>query len=138
MRENDRAYELNNDSFSEQIRALVKKCAYDEAEREICAAMATRPHDAEPHNLMGILMEYRGDHIAAMKHFRAAWALDPAYRPAKYNMDKYADFADRGRREAYNDSDLLQEREREPREKKKDVRYKIVFDMAGLGHKVKR
>ena len=39
--------------------------------------MAENPHGAVPHNLMGILLEKESNHVLAMKHFRAAYALDP-------------------------------------------------------------
>ena len=65
------------------IRALVAQQHFSEAEDEAAQAMAAAPHDAQPHNLMGIIVESRNDHVQAMKHFRAAWALDPTYRPAR-------------------------------------------------------
>ena len=51
--------------------------------------MLQNPHSAIPHNLMGILMEKENNHVLAMKHFRAAYALDPTYIPARYNMEQY-------------------------------------------------
>ena len=50
--------------------------------------MAENPHCAIPHNLMGILLEKEANHVLAMKHFRAAYALDPTYIPARYNMEQ--------------------------------------------------
>ena len=66
--------------------------------------MSEAPHAPEPHNLMGIILENENDHIGAMKHFRAAWALDPTYLPARFNMEQYAGFSAVGRMDAYDES----------------------------------
>ena len=60
---------------------------FKECEKMIRQAMSDYPDNAEPHNLMGLLYEKKEDHISAMKHFRAAWALDSTYRPALMNLD---------------------------------------------------
>ena len=75
------------------IRRLVENGAFDKAEREAARAMSEAPHAPEPHNLMGIILENENDHIGAMKHFRAAWALDPTYLPARFNMEQYGRFS---------------------------------------------
>lgn len=51
--------------------------------------MSKYPHAPQTHNLMGIILEKKEEHAAAMKHFRAALALDPTYYPAKHNLDMY-------------------------------------------------
>ena len=48
----------------------------------ICKAMGEFSNAPQPHNLFGIVLEKEGDHVLAMKHFRAAYALDPTYTPA--------------------------------------------------------
>lgn len=79
--------------LGDRVRGLLRKRRYEECEEKIARAMAEYPHAAQPHNLMGALMELEGDHPAAMRHFRAAWALDPAYLPARYNMERTGSFA---------------------------------------------
>lgn len=64
--------------------------------------------------------------MTAMKHFRAAWALDPTYLPARQNMDSFYP-SDKW---AYNESDC-------PQEKKND-KYKVEYDTHGIGHVVRR
>ena len=59
---------------------------YSEAEQYIKSAMAYDMTAPQPHNLFGILLEYRGDRLRAMKHYRAAADLDPTYLPAKNNL----------------------------------------------------
>lgn len=79
-------------STIEQVRELMHERKYEECEALISTAMFEYPHDAVPHNLMGLMLEYKGFHAEAMKHFRAAYALDPSYRPAKWNLDCFGGF----------------------------------------------
>lgn len=76
----------------ENVKSLVRIDRYDESRKLICNAMAEYPDAAEPHNLMGVILEKQSDHVGAMKHFRAAWALNPSYTPARENMDQFARF----------------------------------------------
>lgn len=90
------------------VRRLTIAEEYRECERLISDAMGKYPHAAEPHNLFGVILEKEGDHLAAMKHFRAAWALDPTYLPARQNLDSFGTFFSLGRT-AYDESDCLEE-----------------------------
>lgn len=72
-----------------KVRNLVEERRYKDCYKLISEAMKSNPHAAEPHNLMGILMEREGRHTDAMKHFRASWGLDPTYLPARYNMEVF-------------------------------------------------
>lgn len=74
------------------IRTLIEQEQYKEAYEVIVDHMKLAPDDAPWHNFLGILYEKQGDHVGGMKHFRAAWALDPAYLPARWNMDLYGGF----------------------------------------------
>lgn len=57
--------------------------------REIIAGAMTMDMDApEPHNLLGILYELMGDDGAARQHYRAAYALDPTYKPSCRNLER--------------------------------------------------
>ena len=76
----------------EIIRKLVEQNRFDDCDKIICEEMSKHPHSPEPHNFFGILLERKGDKVLAMKHFRAAWSLDPAYLPARYNMERYSEF----------------------------------------------
>jgi len=88
---------------------LIYQNKYHESDELIRKAMADHPHAPEPHNLMGIKLENEGDHLTAMKHFRAAWALDPAYVPARYNLNQYADMYCKDHKDAYVEEDCPQE-----------------------------
>lgn len=110
------------------VRAYVRKEAYEACMEPICLAMAHYPDAPQPHNLMGIVLEKQGDHAAAMRHFRAAWALDPKYRPANHNMYIYGTFYTRGMC-AFDESDVPAEAE---------STIEIVYDERGVGHAVKK
>lgn len=121
------------DSLSRLVKTLITEGDFEQADKSIVQAMAENPHDAIPHNLMGILLEHENEHTLAMKHFRAAWALDPSFRPARFNLDKYGSYfeKDSGKPDAYEDSDC-------PVEHRRRDLYKIEYDERGIGHVVKR
>lgn len=105
------------------VRELVAKGATEACMEPICQAMKRYPHAPEPHNLLGIVLEKSGNHGAAMKHFRAAWALDPTYLPANHNLNTYGTFFSGGTC-AYDESDLPPPRE---------GNVYIEYDQRGIG-----
>ena len=113
------------------IRALVAQRHFSQAEDEAARAMAAAPHDAQPHNLMGIIAESRNDHVQAMKHFRAAWALDPTYRPARINMERYGSFSGQMPRPVYDETECA------PSSAGNRPAYRIEYDKHGIGHVIK-
>jgi tetratricopeptide (TPR) repeat protein len=84
----------------EQARDMINRREFDACETLISTAMFQNPHSAVPHNLMGLLLEKKRRHEDAMKHFRAAYALDPSYGPSRWNLDAFAEFY-KTRKEAY-------------------------------------
>lgn len=111
-----------------RCKKYVEKREYAECEKEISKAMFLNPHSAVPHNLMGVLMEKEGNHVLAMKHFRAAYGLDPTYIPARYNMEQYASTFPSGKC-AYTEEDCPV---------KNDSQFKIVYDERHVGHLVRK
>lgn len=81
----------------DSVREGVHHAEYEKCEEIIAEAMSRFPHAPEPHNLMGIVLEKEGNHVAAMKHFRASWALDPVYRPTRENLETFGTFFSRGK-----------------------------------------
>lgn len=110
------------------VRALVNEKRYEECLPVICRAMEEYPHSPAPHNLLGVVLEKLGDHLTAMKHFRAAWALDPMYSPASHNLKTYGTFFSNGSC-AFDESDV-------PEAKKGNTR--IIYDERGIGCAVSR
>lgn len=80
------------EKLCKNVRSLISEKKYSQCTQDIRKAMYAYPHAPQPHNLMGILLEKQGEYSAAMKHFRAAWALDPAYLPCRVNLDRYGSF----------------------------------------------
>ena len=101
---------------------------YQENMQLIAQTMMEYPHCAVPHNLMGLLLEEYGNHALAMRHFRAAYSLDPSYLPARQNLELYGTFAG-NKRPAFDESDCS-----DPEEKQ----YEIVYDEKHIGHLVRR
>lgn len=101
-----------------QTKKLISQRNFNECEAVICTSMFENPHDAVPHNLMGLMLEAQGCHAEAMKHFRAAKALDPTYKPVDWNLNCYGAFY-RKNTPAFCNSDCeLQQNEEEGRDKK--------------------
>ncbi|HZW49074.1 MAG TPA: hypothetical protein VFF80_02925 [Bacillota bacterium] len=128
-RENDFADSQKRKILCDSFRDLSEKGDYLECEQLIISAMGKYPHSPVPHNLMGVLLEYQNDHLAAMKHFRAAWALDPTYMPARMNLEHYSSFVPLGPY-VIDEGDCMVEESREA--------YKIEYDEHGIGHVLKR
>lgn len=116
------------DVLCSRVRQAVQLGDFEECLAEIRNAMAEFPDAPQPHNLLGIILEKQGNHSSAMRHFRAAWALDPTYAPAEENMKTYATFFSRGR-SAYDESDCLESQSGD---------YSISYDAGGIGHVIRR
>lgn len=112
----------------EYVRELVYKENYEDCIAPICQAMEEYPHAPQPHNLLGIVLEKMGDHITAMKHFRASWALDPTYLPASHNLHTYGTFFSNGGC-AFDESDVKES---------SSSSMEVVYDERGVGHVVSK
>lgn len=87
------------------IKKQLKNSLFTEAESEIRKLMGMYPESGIPHNLYGILLEYKGEHSKAMNHFRAAIALDSSCKACRYNLEAFGS-SSAHIRPAYTDSDL--------------------------------
>lgn len=79
------------DTFTEIISKIVCLLRAGEtvhAHALIGRAMGLDMGAPEPHNLLGIFCEMTGDDDGARRHYRAAYALDPTYRPACRNLER--------------------------------------------------
>lgn len=108
----------------DSIRKLSAKGDYKTCEDMIFQAMKEYPHAPHPHNLLGIVLEKMGEHALAMKHFRAAWSLDPTYMPANQNLETYGTFFAHGTC-AFDESDTVIEQGK---------KYTIAYDDNGVGY----
>lgn len=88
----------------EDVRNMIENKEYRECDICLQKIIGKYPHSAVPHNLYGLLFENEGEHVMAMCHFRAAWALDPTYLPARYNLETYG-MKTQHSKGAYDESD---------------------------------
>lgn len=82
---------LEASSYEEYIE-LAKK-AINEGDTDLAfdhvrEAARVDPSKPEVHNLTGAIVEMQGDWLIALKHYRAAIALDPTYQPANANVER--------------------------------------------------
>lgn len=81
----------NNDTFSILISQAIGSLKLKDIESSksiISNAIILNADAPQPHNLLGILYEIKGDDSLARKHYRAAYALDPTYTPACHNLER--------------------------------------------------
>ncbi len=116
---------IQMESLVEEVKGLLEKKDYMAARSLIAEGMKRDPDAPEPHNLLGILLEMQEEHGQAMKHFRAAWALDPTYLPARMNIGQYADFS-------LTEHEPIYSAQEEPHHS-----YHVVFNENGFGEMVK-
>ena len=115
---------IDMESLCNSARTYIMAGNYESGMALICQYMELYPHAPQPHNLLGIVMEKTGKHHAAMKHFKAALALDPEYLPAKYNLERSGNcFA--GDDYAYDESDVTLG---------ESGNIEIVYDSRNVGH----
>lgn len=143
---NDKNLKVNNElaQLCKSVRAFVIDGIYEPCFEPICRAMEQFPHSPEPHNLLGVVLEKRGDHLTAMKHFRAALALDPTYLPATHNLNIYGTFFSGGAC-AFDESDVpdISENDVEVQYDKRGIGHivhktKIEYDENGVGRAIRR
>ncbi|MBP1744449.1 MAG: hypothetical protein H6Q58_1427 [Firmicutes bacterium] len=84
---------------SNEYKSFIKEAVVKLQNREIegayeliLNALSQNPAAPEPHNLLGALHEIRGNEDMARKHYRAAYALDPTFKPANKNLERICTF----------------------------------------------
>jgi len=122
-----------SDTYEKCIETAIselKERQYSQAEENIKRAMLENPHSAEVHNLYGILEELQSDGSLARKHYRAACALDPTYKPAARNLERIGTYHDYFTDEKVDYGDQPEAEEENP--------YTIVYDENHIGRIVKK
>lgn len=76
------------DQFLKKATGKLKNDELEEAYRDIMDAYKTDPNAPQPHNLLGIWYELKGNNDLARKHYRVAYVLDPTYKPASENLER--------------------------------------------------
>lgn len=84
----------------------------------------------EYHNLLGIIAEHNRDYCLACRHYRAAYALDPTYKPALNNLERIANQSPGNRRKSPDYGDTF--------EMESGSSSLFIFDLLNAPHKKKR
>lgn len=117
--------------IEQAVNALQAK-DYVNAQGHLKQAMLESENNNAPevHNLYGVLAELTGDLSMAGKHYRAAYALDPAYKPASRNLERITSFY-------YSSRDMNPDLGDKP-ETEASIDYFLEFDDRNIGHLRKR
>ncbi|GEL66754.1 hypothetical protein [Marinilactibacillus psychrotolerans] len=92
------------DDLSREVKESIDMHQFGKAEELIRQALKDFPHAPHPHNLYGILLEKKGHKHGAMSHYRAGNALEPTFKPVRYNLYRYGEFNAK-KRPAYFEDD---------------------------------
>lgn len=106
-----KAYDEVMTDLCMKVKKYIEEKDWDSCMELIPRYMERYPNSAVPHNLLGIVLESQGHHPDAMRHFRAAWSLDPTFMPASQNIDAYSLYdSEKDVKPAYTADDCLTER----------------------------
>lgn len=78
----------SSENYLQYAKQQIIKKEYDEAMENLKKAIGLDPLKAEPHNIIGAILEIRGDMVESQKYYKAALALDPGYKQARRNLDR--------------------------------------------------
>ena len=87
--------DISNNLFTKCLSLAIQSLRHHEQEKayyEIIEAMRILPDSPQPHNLLGISFEINGNDIMARRHYRAAYSLDPTFKPACKNIERMCTF----------------------------------------------
>ncbi len=65
---------------------------YQKAFKYLKQAISLEVEKAEPYNLLGVIAEFNDEIERAQKHYRAALAYDPTYKPARSNLERSSSY----------------------------------------------
>ena len=80
------------ESYIEKAIEEITNKNFSQAKEYIHLAILENYASPKTHNLLGILDEITGDLSLARKHYRAAYALDPAFKLACRNLERLTKF----------------------------------------------
>ena len=79
---------IDHTSSIEPVKKAIMGRHFDAAVVHIRHAISLDPSRPEAFNLLGALMEIKGDRIEAQKNYRTALSLHPSYEPAIKNLQR--------------------------------------------------
>ncbi|MFH1135357.1 MAG: response regulator [Pseudomonadota bacterium] len=75
-------------SLIELAKRHITDRAFSVARDAVRKAIAADPGQPEAYNLLGALLEIKGDWLEGQKFYRAALEIDPTFRPAAANLER--------------------------------------------------
>lgn len=82
-------------STADDFRTLIELTKRHITDRDFASAresarkaIAADPGQPEAYNLLGALLEIKGDRLEAQKFYRAALEIDPTFKPARANLER--------------------------------------------------
>lgn len=81
---------INTDYRKKIEKAIecLEERAYEQAKALIHEAIQLDDNGTEAQNLLGAYYELIGDRLLALRHYRAAYALEPSYKYANMNIER--------------------------------------------------
>jgi tetratricopeptide (TPR) repeat protein len=76
------------DKYINEATINLKNYEYEKSYDFIMKAIGLNPNAPEPHNLLGIWYEFKGNSDLARKHYRVAYVLNPTYKPSTVNLER--------------------------------------------------
>ena len=80
-----------SESLNKTIIESIKKYDFESASKAVAELFATDMNSPKPHIFLGIISELQKNKPEAMRHFRAALALDGTDQVALYNLYRVGD-----------------------------------------------
>jgi len=80
-------------TFLELAKRHITDSNFELAAESARKAIAADPDHPEGYNLLGAVLEIKGDWAEAHKFYRAALSIDPAYKPAQENLERSASWS---------------------------------------------
>ncbi len=84
----DEASAVDYGSLIELAKRQISDRGFRAARETVRKAISTDPSQPEAYNLLGALLEIKGDWLEAQKFYRAAIDIDPTFRPARENLNR--------------------------------------------------
>lgn len=84
-------------SLIELAKRHISDRSFSAARETVRKAIAADPAQPEAYNLLGALLEIKGDWLEAQKFYRAALDIDPTFKPAWANLERATSWNKYGR-----------------------------------------
>jgi DNA-binding response OmpR family regulator len=93
---NQKEHPADYRALIEQSRQHILNRQHTAAHESVRDAIAVDPARPEAYNLLGALLEIKGEWLSAQKFYRAALDIDPTFRAASVNLERTVSWNKRG------------------------------------------